>query len=92
VLVDELCSLYIAICSTAVTGSVYAYSCSCVSAAIVFVLTLLIFRVLTTHARPYCALYNTQVFNRDSAFRTRWRNQRKEIRERIGVLAKHSLC
>eukprot|EP00611_Tribonema_gayanum_P029952 TRINITY_DN8187_c0_g1_i5.p2 TRINITY_DN8187_c0_g1~~TRINITY_DN8187_c0_g1_i5.p2 ORF type:complete len:115 (-),score=32.88 TRINITY_DN8187_c0_g1_i5:324-668(-) len=27
------------------------------------------------------------VFNRDSAFRTRWRNQRKEVRNRIGVLA-----
>lgn len=33
-----------------------------------------------------------QVFNRDSAFRTRWRNQRKEIREKIQVLAKNSLC
>ncbi|KAG5184403.1 hypothetical protein JKP88DRAFT_144012, partial [Tribonema minus] len=28
------------------------------------------------------------VFDRDSAFRTRWRNQRKEIRNRIRVLAR----
>ncbi|KAG5184399.1 hypothetical protein JKP88DRAFT_277183 [Tribonema minus] len=32
------------------------------------------------------------LFDRESAFRTRWRNQRKAIRNRIGVLAKNSLC
>jgi len=32
------------------------------------------------------------VFSRDSSFRKRWRKQRRELRNRIGYLAKNSLC